>query len=262
MQRFIQHGLLIALAAAAVAVSGCSGDDAGTGAEGVLGAADTPAPTAPTAAELAAALDLTPDQMTAIQPLLETWRASAAERRPRRGNPDGPRAIRPLTGFLESAVPLLTTPQVESLGEFLSERRRARHEAMRARFEGRDHDRRGKRHGDRTEARKERAEARHQRGGDPEARIARRVESLARMLELDDAQTAAIRTLFEEARAGHVARREARRDESLTRDEAKAQWRQARETRETALQEILTDDQWTRYHALRPAAGGVRHRRG
>lgn len=96
-------------------------------------------------------------------------------------------------------------------------------------------------------------------GGDPQAAAAKRSEKMKTELSLTDDQYTRVKELNDKAAVQQAA---LRNDSSLSKSEKMTRMKQLRADHDTQLKSILSEEQWTRWTAIRSERGGKRKRSG
>jgi hypothetical protein len=149
-------------------------------------------------------------------------------------------------------APSLDNDQLDKLVDMMVERREARRAQMR--------ERRGELTREQLDARRGEHRRKH-RGADAAGRfVEQRAAWLDAALQLSDDQEPRVKAaLTTMAQAGSSIRK-ARKDQSITREQAHEQMRAAHDTLGDALKTILTDEQEARLDILQPLFPGGRNR--
>ena len=245
----VKRTIIIAIAASSLAVitafgAGCSSDESLAGGDAATSAGFA---TAPTFSDLDAALHLDSSDESVVKAALADWdRDVTGASRP------GLRARQSEMKFVAAVAPSLDDNQLTALVNIVVGRRETRHAEMRER-----HKDKPKRFESMREDRVDRR--RENRVGLARKPVAIRAAWLDAVLELSDEQTAKVESALGAMAESRALIHKSRKTESITREQAREQLRAARETWDTTLKSILSEEQKTRLEIVKPLIPGRRH---
>jgi hypothetical protein len=248
MKTILTTCISTASALALAALAGCGSEESLAG--------SNPAPstttftsTAPSFAELDAALELDSGDEAVVKRALETWTAASQSRS---GEGKRPFGRMQEMEFVAAVAPSLDNGQLESLVDMMVERRSARREQMR--------ERRGELTREKLDTRRGEHRRKH-RGADAAGRmVEHRAAWLDAALQLSDDQESRVKAALTTMTQARKSIRTARKEDSITREQAHEQMRAAHDTLNEAMKTILTGEQEARLEILQPLFPGRANR--